>query len=96
MIGGGRIGRATIDRLRPFVREVLLYDPYLESAPDGVERVADLDTLLRRTDVLTLHLPLVRGVARDDRRPRAGPAATGCDGRWNVSRGGLVGTRPRW
>jgi lactate dehydrogenase-like 2-hydroxyacid dehydrogenase len=27
VVGGGRIGRATIDRLRPFVREVLLHDP---------------------------------------------------------------------
>ena len=56
--GGGRIGGAAIARLRPFVREVALYDPYLTEAPEGVELVADLDMLLRRTDVLTVHLPL--------------------------------------
>ena len=89
VIGGGRIGRATIDRLRPFVRDVLLYDPYLDAAPDGVERVEDLEALLRRTDVLTLRLPLTdesRGMiaARELALLRPGAILV------NVSRGGLI------
>ena len=89
VIGGGRIGAAAIARLRPLVREVALYDPYLTEAPEGVELVADLDTLLRRTDVLTVHLPLTaesRGMigARELALLRPGAIVV------NVSRGGIV------
>lgn len=89
VIGGGRIGRATIERLRPFVREVLLYDPYLDAAPEGVELVAHLDDMLRRTDVLTLHLPLTeesRGIIGAHELGLLRPGAIVI----NVSRGGLI------
>jgi D-3-phosphoglycerate dehydrogenase len=89
VIGAGRIGRAAIARLRPFVRAVLAYDPYLDAAPDGVELVPDLDAMLRRTDVLTLHLPLTdesRGMigARELALLRPGAIVV------NVSRGGII------
>jgi len=89
VLGGGRIGRAAIARLRPLVRDVALYDPYIADAPDGVPLIADLDVLLRRTDILTVHLPLTpetRGMigARELALLRPGAIIV------NVSRGGLV------
>jgi len=59
VIGGGRIGRAFIERVRPLVRTVVLYDPAPVELPDGVERAGDLAELLRRSDVVSLHLPLI-------------------------------------
>ncbi len=59
VIGGGNIGRHVIRLLKPFEPYILLYDPYLsdqEVAELGVVRV-ELDDLLRRADVVTLHAP---------------------------------------
>jgi len=59
IIGAGNIGRHVIRLLAPFEPEVLVYDPYLTDADAGRLGVvkADLDDLLRRADVLTLHAP---------------------------------------
>jgi D-3-phosphoglycerate dehydrogenase len=35
-----------------------VYDPYLRSDPEGVERVGDLDEMLAQSDFLTFHAPL--------------------------------------
>ena len=75
VVGGGRIGRAVMARLMPLVGRVITYDPYATGAPDGVERIESLDTLLRRSDILTLHLPLVEETRGIDRRHPAGVAA---------------------
>jgi D-3-phosphoglycerate dehydrogenase len=58
VVGGGRIGRTVVERLRTFGPRVLLYDPYLAHAPDGAELVAELGTLLAHADIVTLHVPL--------------------------------------
>lgn len=89
VVGGGRIGRAVIDRLRPLVGRIVLSDPYVTTAPAGVELAETLDDLLRRTDILTLHLPMAdetRGLigAREIALMRRGAIVV------NVSRGGLV------
>jgi D-3-phosphoglycerate dehydrogenase len=59
LIGLGRIGAAVADRARAFGMQVLAYDPYLE--PEEVRRrggePCDLDTLLRRADVISVHVP---------------------------------------
>lgn len=57
VVGYGRIGGAVIDRLRPLVGEVVAYDPYAPEPPDGVTIVHTLDDLLKRSHVLTLHVP---------------------------------------
>lgn len=57
--GLGQIGRAVLIRLRGFGFHFLAADPGLpaeHAAALGVELV-DLDTLLRRSDILTLHAP---------------------------------------
>lgn len=89
VVGGGRIGRAVMTRLLPFVERVLTYDPYVDSAPEGVERVDSLDALLRRSDIVTLHMPLTAQT-----RGMIGARELGLlpDGAIvvNVSRGGLI------
>jgi D-3-phosphoglycerate dehydrogenase / 2-oxoglutarate reductase len=60
IVGLGRAGGRLADLLRPWGARVLAADPYVEPgkfARHGVER-ADLDTLLRESDVVTLHCNL--------------------------------------
>jgi D-specific alpha-keto acid dehydrogenase len=57
VVGTGRIGTAVIDRLRGFGCDVLAHDVRPRPATDGVEHV-DLDTLVERSDIVTLHAPL--------------------------------------
>jgi phosphoglycerate dehydrogenase-like enzyme len=60
IVGLGRAGSRVADLLRPWGARVLAADPYIEPgkfARHGVER-ADLDTLLREADVVTLHCNL--------------------------------------
>lgn len=56
LIGYGRIGQATAKIAKAFGMEVLIYD-LKKTDEDGVEFV-DLDTLYRRSDVISLHCPL--------------------------------------
>jgi len=61
IVGLGRIGTATALRARAFGFQVRFYDPYLPNGMDkalGIGRERDLDALLRRADVLSLHCPL--------------------------------------
>ena len=63
LIGCGNIGSIVADRARGLHMKVVAFDPYLtdERAVElGVEK-ADLDTLLKRADVITLHTPLTDG-----------------------------------
>jgi D-3-phosphoglycerate dehydrogenase / 2-oxoglutarate reductase len=60
VVGLGRAGSRVADLLRPWRARVLAADPYVDSAKftqHGAERT-DLDTLLRESDVVTLHCNL--------------------------------------
>ena len=60
IVGLGRAGSRVAELLKPWRVRVIAADPYLESgkfARFGVERM-DLDTLLRESDVVTLHCNL--------------------------------------
>src|SRR5690554_2380980 len=60
VIGCGNIGSIVCDRARGLRMKVIAYDPFLtpDRAEDlGVDKV-ELDELLRRSDVITLHVPL--------------------------------------
>ena len=63
VIGASDVGRAAIELLKAnHTREVLVYDPYLgtdEAARMGVEKVADLLDLCRRSHAVTLHAPAI-------------------------------------
>src|SRR5580692_7053839 len=60
LIGCGNIGSIVADRAIGLKMRVLAYDPYLSEKKAlelGVEK-ADLDTVLARADLITLHTPL--------------------------------------
>lgn len=59
VVGASRIGRLVLERLRGGDFERLVYDPFLardDAAGLGAESV-ELDDLLQRSDVVTLHAP---------------------------------------
>jgi D-3-phosphoglycerate dehydrogenase len=60
LIGCGNIGAIVADRAVGLRMKVVAYDPYLSEKRAlelGVEK-ADLDTLLQRADIITIHTPL--------------------------------------
>lgn len=62
IIGFGNVGTRVARRLRSFEAEILSYDPYvaLEKFEEfGVEPV-DLETLLKNSEIVTVHVPLTR------------------------------------
>jgi phosphoglycerate dehydrogenase-like enzyme len=61
VVGAGRVGRDVIHLLRAFGSTILVYDPMLtpeEAARLGVE-IVDLDALMERSDIVTLHAPVL-------------------------------------
>ncbi|HET6740499.1 MAG TPA: hydroxyacid dehydrogenase, partial [Kribbella sp.] len=61
LLGASRIARMVAERLRSFDLHVLISDPYLtagEAAALGAELV-DNDTLFARSDILSVHAPLL-------------------------------------
>jgi D-3-phosphoglycerate dehydrogenase len=78
LVGAGRIGQAVLTRLAPFGPARLVFDPYTSQVPDGVELEADLDRLLGRSDIVSLHCPLTpetRGLISGERIGRMKPGA---------------------
>lgn len=62
LIGSGRIGRAVIDRLKPFGFRILVHDPFVdgdELSALGVT-TAEFDDLLQESQAITLHVPLTK------------------------------------
>jgi len=59
VVGLGRIGALTAERLAGFGVTLLAYDPYLTQARAGQlgVRLVPLDELLRESDFITVHLP---------------------------------------
>lgn len=60
VIGTGRIGRVFIDICRGFGMKVLAYDKFPVKGLDNGDTVkyVDLDTLLKNSDIISLHCPL--------------------------------------
>jgi len=88
LVGLGRIARAVAKLAQAFGMEVLAFDPQAAETPDGVQRV-ELDALLARSDVVSLHCPLTeetRGLINAERLARMKPTAMLI----NTSRGPLV------
>lgn len=92
VMGTGRIGRAVIDNLSGFGCKILAYDPFpnAELQDRGIEYV-DVDTLVRESDLITVHVPLMdstRGIinAETISHMREGIVLV------NVSRGELMDT----
>jgi D-3-phosphoglycerate dehydrogenase len=94
LVGSGRIGRAVIDRLKPFGFRVIVHDPYVQSAELsalGAESV-ELDDLLAHSHAISLHVPLTDSTHHLlDKRAlqRVQPEAVIV----NTARGGLIDER---
>ena len=58
ILGYGRIGTMVAEYGQAFGMRVLAYDPYVDRYPAHVTRVPSLDTLLRESNVLSVHVPL--------------------------------------
>ena len=91
IIGCGNVGSIVADRAQGLKMKVLAYDPYLsaERAIElGVEK-SDLDELLERADVISLHAPLTdstRGVINAETLAKTKEGARLI----NCARGGLI------
>jgi len=91
LIGAGRIGGSVARRCRAFGMDVIAYDPFLtdeKASALGIER-ADLDGVIERADVISLHVPLTdetKGMISKASIARMKKGAFVV----NVSRGGVV------
>lgn len=91
VVGLGRIGQLVASRLAAFETHVVAYDPYLPAARAaqlGIELV-ELDELMARADIITVHLPKTAETAG---LIDAGRFAKAKDGIVivNAARGGLI------
>ena len=91
IIGFGRIGQSVARRAKPFGLTLLASDPYIDATPFdalGAERV-ELDVLLNRADIVTIHCPLTpetRGLLNGARLTHLKPEAVLV----NTARGPIV------
>jgi D-lactate dehydrogenase len=93
IVGTGKIGRIVAQILRGFGMQVLAYDPFPNrewADQHGVEYV-DSVTLARRSDVLSLHVPLTPETRHIIKRETLGLMKPGAI-LVNVSRGALIDT----
>ena len=90
LIGCGGIGRLVALKCRlGFNMRVVGYDPYLKTAPEGIELVSELDALYSQADFISIHLPLTpetHGMINRDTLKKLKPGAILI----NTSRGGIV------
>lgn len=59
VVGSGKIGAQVIRNLSGFGCHILAYDPHRNPAVEALVEYADFDDLLSRSDVITLHIPLL-------------------------------------
>jgi D-3-phosphoglycerate dehydrogenase len=63
VIGYGLIGRMAAQKAKTFFGRVLAYDPFAKPSTEdkamGIEEIADVDTLLKQVDIVSVHLPLI-------------------------------------
>jgi D-3-phosphoglycerate dehydrogenase len=60
IIGMGRIGSQVVIRAKSFGMDIMVYDPYIseEAAAEMGVSVGDRETVIKESDVITIHVPL--------------------------------------
>ncbi len=91
IIGLGRIGKAVAQRAQAFNMEVIAYDPFItkEVAEKIGVKITSLEELLKKADIITLHIPLnneTRGLISHQEIEMMKPSAFLI----NCARGGIV------
>jgi D-3-phosphoglycerate dehydrogenase len=91
LVGAGRVGGEVARRAQAFGMRVVAYDPFLsaETAKTLGIQLADLESVLRGADVLSLHVPLTdstRGLLGDPQLALMKPEAVIV----NAARGGVL------
>ncbi|WP_075289447.1 2-hydroxyacid dehydrogenase [Pararhizobium arenae] len=92
IVGTGKIGLAVARIMKGFGCHVLGFDPAPSPEFSALGEIVDLDQLLARSDIVTLHCPLFesnRHMIDDERLARMKPGAMLI----NTSRGALIDTR---
>jgi D-3-phosphoglycerate dehydrogenase / 2-oxoglutarate reductase len=91
VVGLGKVGSRVAARVRAFETEVIVHDPYIPESRAAAlgATLADFETLLRRSDVITFHVPLTDETrdmvrARELHLMRPGVRIVNC------ARGGIV------
>lgn len=88
LLGYGRIARRIAAPLAALGADIIAHDPYLQPGPD-LPPLLEFDTVLSRSDIISLHLPLTdetRGIIGADALGRMRPGSILI----NTSRGPLV------
>lgn len=92
IVGLGRIGQAVARRCRGMEMHVLGYDPFLSeerAAEQGIELYRDLDQMIVKCDIITVHTPLTeetRGIINAERLASMKPGVRLV----NCARGGII------
>lgn len=90
IMGFGRIGQLLCKRLQGFEPNVLFFDPFLKDSPfDYAKRVETLDELFSKSDVVSIHTPLLdatKGIVNADLLNKMQPHAVLV----NAARGKIV------
>jgi D-3-phosphoglycerate dehydrogenase len=60
LIGCGRIGKLVARKcINAFNMNILGYDPYLNTAPESIELVSEIEEVFKKADYISLHIPLM-------------------------------------
>ena len=92
LIGSGRIGLAVAKRAQAFEMKVIAYDPYIDDsilAQNNIEPVKELNELLEKSDVISLHIPRTEETAHIINKETIHRMKDGAI-LLNVARGGVV------
>ena len=91
VLGLGKVGSRVAARLRAFDMDVLVYDPFIPEsrARDLGVRLTDLQTVLSRADILTVHVPLTEETENMIGAPELAALKPGARV-VNCARGGIV------
>lgn len=92
IIGTGKIGLATARILKGFGCRVLGFDPYPSPEFDGLGTLVPLDQLMRESDIVSLHCPLVEATHHLINKQSLAAMKPGAM-LINTSRGGLIDTK---
>lgn len=92
LVGAGHIGGATAQIYSALGAKVLTYDPFYDASLEPFTEYADLDTVLSKSDIISLHTPLLSSTKNIIDEKAINKMKDGVI-LINMARGGLVDTQ---